>query len=59
MLGMFYSGSPYLGQMETLPPGIEHAQPVRRVLHHLAQPCPLPVGCVRSGHVGSDHLPEG
>ncbi len=36
----------------------QHAQPVRRVLHHLAQPCPLPAGCLWSDHVWSHHLPE-
>ncbi len=55
-IGMFYSGSPYLGSRETLPPGHPDAEPVRRVLHHLAQPRPVPDHLVGGEHDRSDHV---
>ena len=58
-LGMFYSGSPYLGRKGTLPPGTSTLNSVRRVLHHLAQPRPVPTGCLGHDHGRSDHLPAG
>ena len=56
MYGMYYSGSPYLGEMGAMPPGTELHERVRRVLRHRAQSCAVPahlVGCPddRSRHL--------
>ena len=57
--GMFYSGSPYLGEMGPLPARHLDAQPVRRVLHHLPQPRPVPDHVLGHDHGRPDHLPAG
>ena len=55
-IGIFYSGSPYLGHDGGPAARDPDAEPVRRVLHHLAQPRPVPDHLVGREHDRSDHV---
>ncbi|MEZ4638570.1 MAG: hypothetical protein R2856_27035 [Caldilineaceae bacterium] len=54
-IGMYYSGSPCLGHKAPCRPACPH-QPVRRVLHHLAQPRAVPVDILGRRHDRPHHL---
>ncbi len=56
VIGTFYSGSPYLGHQGDPADRNAHAQPVRRVLHHLAQPRAVPDHLLGSQHDRAHHL---